>query len=237
MKKIKKKYNDPNYNRKVSPFIIRLEAAVLRDGFEDVKDFIRYHINKGKSFRDIHALIEKRYDLKVHWMTIYRNLRKLAPPTYNRKTMGHFKRRSITTSRGNTSVTFFINDLIRKGYDKCDFARVFKIREDSVTGRLESIYPVKLNGNEVFPEKKILKIMNIKRYCEWLCMARKIGFDSVIEAILYLYEDKEMVAKNIAWIFKTSGTTMQNKIKICIKEKSKLKGEENGNCTNRGTDV
>ena len=43
MKKVKKKYNDPNYNRKVSPFIIRLEAAVLRDGFEDVKDFIRFH--------------------------------------------------------------------------------------------------------------------------------------------------------------------------------------------------
>ena len=230
MKKETKKYNNPNYDRRESPFIIRLEAAVIRDGFEDVKSFVEFYIRKGYSIRGVHSLqsvVKERYNLKVQWITIYRNLRKFVPSTYNKKTRGHYKRRRIVKSRGENSVTYFINSLIRKGYDHNDFARVFNIRKDCIVHRLESMYPVKLDGSEIFPEKKLLRVESTRRYCSWLKLANELGFDSVVDALIYLREEKKTPMKDIAWIFKVTTATIDKKIKICkeIKNKQKEKGE------------
>jgi len=229
---MKNKYTEPNYNKYESPFIIRLEAVILKDGYDSVKSFVRHQLNEGKNFREIQSFIEEKYNLKVHWATIQRNLRHLAQPNYNRKTAGHYKRRAIVRRQGDDSVTHFIKARLKEGFTIKKLARIFKISHPENIYNLEKIYPIKFDGSQN-QDKVNMGFKSQAAYRRWLLIARKLGFNSVTEAVRYLFVDKGLSLRDVGWIFRVTPYRMFQRVKIsiraCGEDKLRKKEKVNGN--------
>lgn len=213
MKKGKQKYTPPNYDHRKATFILRLEKSILKDGFESLEEFVRFHIYDGKNLQDIRRLIAKKYKLKVTILTIRNNLRQYAPRIYCSKNRGHIKRIKVARHRGSFgSVTNLIKNLTKVGYNNNDFSRIFKISTKRIHSQFK-MYPI--NIEEILPDMVLFGMKRQKIYIRWLKIANKFNFDSVPECIVYLIKEKGLSLREVGFIFGVARQSIQAKIKRC----------------------
>ena len=231
--------------RPTTPFIIKLEAAILREGeFPDIKSFVYNYIYKGFTFKSLNKIIEERYGIKTTFNTTHENLRKFAPPAYNVHTRHHFKRRAVAGRKGGekvASVTYFVNEMIRKGKTTKEIGEKLKINPRNALRDLQKSYPIDFKGKTIFPDMARFGMKRTSHYYKWLKQAEKFGFDSVVDAIEYFLLEKKIPLREVAFIFNTSSGMVQRRIKKCeyLNKKIKFnsKRRKNVNSSNCGTDV
>jgi hypothetical protein len=227
-----------------TPHIIRLEAAVLKNGYKDIQEFVREHIYKGNSFVSLKKVILERFGIQVSktWLNTY--LRKYAPLNFNRSTAGHFKRKSVINSgRGNVSASIvnFVHDRIKRGYTLAKIAEDLGSYPKNIWRDLRK-FPVDLSGNTIFPDKVRFGIRKTPDYVRWLKRANKFGFDSVVDCIEYLIVEKGLSIRKASFAMGTTPIRLERRIKHC-EYLNKIIGEEikrrkeNGNHTISGTNV
>ena len=212
----------PSYYATKSTFELEIEKIVIKEGFPNPKSFVLNYINKGYSILGLQRYLAEKYGLEVSEGFFYNKIRKLVPSTYNRHTRGHYKRRAIATEKGHLrSENHLIKTLFLKGQGKLEIAKTFKTRSFILT-RNKNIYPFDFSGNESFPDKVKLGMKRFKNYYRWLQNARKIGFESVVEAIEYLLSEKKLSMRDTAWIFQVTEWRLRVRISKCLYLREKL---------------
>lgn len=212
-----------SYNPKETTFEFEIEKIAVKEGFTNLKTFIRYYINKGYTFTSLQRYFEEKYGLGVPGGFFYKKIRVLAPFTYNRQSIGHYKRRAIAAEKGHLrGVNTYIKVLFLRGYGKLKIAKLLKTSTDTLT-KNKNIYPLDFSGNVLFPDKVKLGMKDFKDYYRWLVNARKIGFESVVEAIEYLLTEKNLSMRDIAWVFQVTTWRMRVRISKCMYLREKLK--------------
>jgi hypothetical protein len=212
---------------KSNPFILQLEAAVIADGYSTVKNFVRFHIREGKDFRDIHQIIKEKYGIIVHYLTIIRNLRGLAPDNYVKGTLNYPKWRRIARKQGYKSIREMLQDCVNISIPKPMIASKLKISV-STLDRLFKVYEITMyeEVNKDNPDFKYLNIKVISTYFKWLKHARKLGYASIWEAIEDLIE-QGYSWRQMAWKLDIPFQTLWSKCKIArqIIEKEQKHGK------------
>ena len=243
MSRLKKRkvINKPSYNPKESTFEFELEKITVKEGFKNTKGFVRDWINKGGSLLSLQRYVEEKYGFKTYKETFRKKIKKFAPSTYNIHTVGYYKRRAEATRKGYLrSVNCCIRILSLRGKGKIEIAELLKTTTLTLA-KNKHLHPI--NINNLFPDKVKLGMKDFKDYYRWLQNARKIGFESVVEAIEYLLIEKKLSMRDTAWVFQVTAWRMRVRISKCMYLREKLnlsskKGRKKNGCkTTYGTNV
>lgn len=241
MSRLKRKKT--SYDPRDTAFLFEVEKIAVKEGFTELKPFIRHYINRGFTFVSFQKYLEENYGLTVSKGCFYNHIRPLTPYTYNRQSIGHYKRRAIISKNGQLkSVNNHIKIHFLRGYGKVEIAKLFKTTTLVLT-KNKHIYPFDFSGNSFFPDKVKLGMKDFKDYYRWLENTRKFGFESVVEAIEYLIVEKNLSMRDTAWVFQVTTWRLRVRISKCMYLREKLnlsskKGrKKNGTKTSCGTNV